>query len=280
MVSKMTYDKPVAVIGAGSFGTAIANILAENVPVWLYARNPELVKEIHDNQSSRNIPLNKNISGTGDLEFVAKTCDIIFPVIPSANFRDMIRDLAPYLQPYHILIHGTKGLDVNLQEGTSLDDHKTLRRDQVRTMSEVIQEETVVVRIGCLAGPNLAKEINEKKPAATVIASRFDEVIQYGQQLLKTERFRVYSSHDLIGVELCGVLKNIIAIAAGALHGLDQGENAKALLVSRGMMEMIYLGQALGGNIQAFIGLAGVGDLVATSNSTLSRNFTVGQTVS
>lgn len=276
MVSKINPEKPVGVIGAGSFGTAIANILAENVPVQLYARNPDLLTEIKQHQTSHQVPLHSNVTGTDDLGSLARTCEIIFPIIPSANFRTMVKDLAPFLQPYHILIHGTKGFDVTLPEGTHLNALKTLSREQVHTMSEIIREETVVLRIGCLAGPNLAKEINEKKPAATVIASHFDEVIHYGQQLLKSDRFRVYSSQDLIGVELCGVLKNIIAIGAGVLHGLDQGENAKALLVSRGMMEMIYLGQALGGNIKAFIGLAGVGDLVATSNSTLSRNFTVG----
>ena len=109
-----------------------------------------------------------------------------------------------------------------------------------------------------------------------MVASHFDEVIETGIRLLRTDRFQVYGSKDLIGVELCGVLKNIIAIASGALSGLGYGENARALLISRGMVEMIYLGRALGGNTEAFIGLAGVGDLVATCSTTLSRNFTVG----
>jgi glycerol-3-phosphate dehydrogenase (NAD(P)+) len=187
----------------------------------------------------------------------------------------MVRDLSPYLRPYHILIHGTKGL--NLTDPTLLENPKAIiTREHIRTMSEVIAEETVAVRIGCLAGPNLAKEMGDHQPAATVVASRFDEVIQVGQKLLKNNRFQVYGSTDLIGIELCGVLKNIIAIASGALSGLGLGENARALLISRGMVEMIYLGKALGGNTKAFIGLAGVGDLVATCSSAHSRNFTVG----
>ena len=144
-------------------------------------------------------------------------------------------------------------------------------------MSEVIQEESVVVQIGCLAGPNLAVELSEGQPAATVVASHYEQVIKDGQRLLRNNNFQVYGNPDLIGIELCGVLKNIIAIAAGALNGLGYGENARAMLVSRGLLEMIHIGQALGGDVKAFLGLAGVGDLVATCNSTLSRNFSVGQ---
>ena len=188
----------------------------------------------------------------------------------------MMKDLSPFLHPYHILIHGTKGLDLSLPDGKSLNDDFPLSRDNIKTMSEVITEESVTVRVGCLAGPNLAKEILQNQPAATVVASHFDEVIDIGQRLLRTDRFQVYGSRDLIGIELAGVLKNIIAIASGALSGLGYGENARSLLISRGMVEMIYLGKLLGGNTQAFIGLAGIGDLVATCTSPLSRNYTVG----
>ncbi len=143
-------------------------------------------------------------------------------------------------------------------------------------MSEVIREESVAVRVGCMAGPNLAKELSDGQPGATVIASRFHEVIHEGQRLLRNDRFQVYGSSDMIGIELCGVLKNIIAIASGALSGLGLGENARALLINRGMVETIYLGKALGGNTHAFLGLAGVGDMIATCSSKLSRNYTVG----
>ena len=270
----MSSEKPVGVIGAGSFGTAIANILAEKSKVLLYARNEAAVRQIESERISSGQKLHKNISGTNALAEIATQCDILFPIVPSSNFRSLIKDLSEYLHPYHLLIHGTKGMDVSIPG--DLDQVDKLNRDQVKTMSEIISDESVVVRVGCLAGPNLARELADMQPAATVVASHFDEVIETGIRLLRTDRFQVYGSKDLIGVELCGVLKNIIAIASGALSGLGYGENARALLISRGMVEMIYLGRALGGNTEAFIGLAGVGDLVATCSTTLSRNFTVG----
>ncbi len=276
MTLKNSSKPPVGVVGAGSFGTVIANVLAEKQEVILYARTPERAKNISEQRMSSGQKLHSRITVTNDLELVGKSCNVIFPMIPSANFRDFIRQLSPYLRPYHILIHGTKGFDVKLpgQDVTNLE--RPLSRDLVKTMSEVILEESSVVRVGCLAGPNIAKEMANKMPAASVVASHFDEVINEGQQLLKTDRLLIYGNNDLIGVELCGVLKNIIAIGAGVIHGLGLGENAKALLISRGMVEMIYLGQALGGNTKASIGLAGVGDLIATCSSQDSRNFTVG----
>ena len=171
-----------------------------------------------------------------------------------------------------MMIHGTKGLDLQLDE----DPNAPLTQEHVFTMSEVIKQETVVVRVGCMAGPNLASELSTGHPAATVIASPFNEVIEQGKLLLRSENFQVYGNSDLRGVELCGVLKNIIAIASGVLSGLGLGENSRGLLVSRGLVEMIYLGQALGGEISSFIGLAGIGDLVATTTSSNSRNFTLG----
>ena len=259
----------MGVVGAGSFGTVVANLLAENAPVLLYARRPEAVDHMRTQRMSAGYALHAGVTPTNDLAEVAR-CSVLFPIVASSGFRNTMRDLAPYLRPSHLLIHGTKGL--NVRDPTA----NPLTRDQVLTMSEVIREETVVVRIGCLAGPNLARELGEQQPAATVVASHFDEVIDTGQRLLRCDRFQVYGNTDLIGIELCGVLKNIIAIASGALSGLGLGENARALLVSRGLAEMIYLGKALGGDSEAFMGLAGVGDLVATCFSQHSRNFTVG----
>jgi glycerol-3-phosphate dehydrogenase (NAD(P)+) len=276
MAYKSTSVKPVGVVGAGSFGTAVANILSMNREVILYARNLETVAEMKATRKSCGQNLNIRIHPTDDLESLARQCDIIFPIVPSANFREMMQRLSPYLHPYHMLIHGTKGFDISLPEGKVLDDQTPLNRSCVRTMTEVIREESVVVRVGCMAGPNLAKELSDGQPAATVIASRFNEVINEGQRLLRNDRFQVYGSSDVIGIELCGVLKNIIAIASGALSGLGLGENARALLINRGMVETIYLGKALGGNTHAFLGLAGVGDMIATCTSKLSRNYTVG----
>ncbi|EMR01582.1 NAD(P)H-dependent glycerol-3-phosphate dehydrogenase [Cesiribacter andamanensis] len=268
--------KAIGVIGAGSFGLAMANMLAEKNDVLLYARRLESVTHIEAHDSYKGKSLHSRIRATNNMEELASRCNVIFPIVPAANFRSMMRELAPYLHPYHILIHGTKGLDMCLPKGTPQSANPKIDRSCIRTMSEVIREESVVVRIGCLAGPNLATELMQRQPAATVVASHFKEVINEGIRLLRTDRFQVYGSDDLVGVELCGVLKNIIAIASGAISGLGLGSNAQALLISRGMVEMIYLGKALGGDVHAFIGLAGVGDLVATCTSTLSRNFTVG----
>ncbi|MEP2951474.1 MAG: NAD(P)H-dependent glycerol-3-phosphate dehydrogenase [Ekhidna sp.] len=274
---KSTSREIVGVIGAGSFGTAISNILAENnAHVILYVRDSEKAKKISKERVSSKQKLHDNIEITNILEEVPQKCEIIFPMIPSANVRDMVIKLAPHLRPYHVLIHGTKGFDLFVPNKQKITASNPLTREHVKTISEIIKEETSVLRVGCLAGPNLARELDQRKPAASVVASHFDEVVSIGQRLLKSDRFMIYGSRDLIGIELCGVLKNIIAVGAGTIEGMDLGENAKSLFISRGLVEMVYIGKALGGNAQAFLGLAGVGDLVATCTSNLSRNFTVG----
>lgn len=264
----------VGVIGSGSFGTAVANILARNTKVLLYVRNPETAKTIEKERISVHQKLADNIKITNSLQELAEECNILFPMVPSSGFKEMIRELAPHLRPYHMMIHGTKGLVLELPEKKSSDF--ALGKEHIYTMSDLIKKETVVVRVGCMAGPNLASELAKGHPAATVIASPFNEVIQKGKNLLRSEHFQVYGNSDLRGVELCGVLKNIIAIGSGISSGLGLGENSRGLLVSRGLVEMIYIGQALGGEISSFIGLAGIGDLVATTFSTNSRNFTLG----
>lgn len=269
-------EKSIGVVGMGSFGTSIANILAEKSKVIAYVRRTEIVDEINAQHKVEGLSINEKIVATQDPEFLCKSCDTIFFMIPSAGFQEVVRQFSPFLYPYHIVIHGTKGLCLHLPKGKTLEEVGIINRGNILTMSEVLLKETCVIRVGCLAGPNLAKEMYEGQPAATVVASRFNEVILEGQRLLRTDKFQVYGNSDIVGVELSGVLKNIIAIAAGALAGLGLGENAKGLLVSRGMVELVYLGNAMGGSVKSFIGLAGIGDLVATCNSTLSRNFTVG----
>jgi glycerol-3-phosphate dehydrogenase (NAD(P)+) len=276
MNSKKLSDKRVGVIGSGNFGTAIANILAENSYVLQYVRKQHTLDSIRETKVHRGQSIHPNVTHTINLEEVVNSCEVIFPIVPSLHFRQLIREMSPFLRPYHILIHGTKGLDLNLPQDKTIDTEEILSRDVVRTMSEVIKEESVVVRVGCLAGPNLAKELSQRQPGATVVASPFNEVIQIGKILLRNDRFNVYENPALVGIELAGVIKNIIAIASGALSGLGYGENAKGLLVSRGAVEMVYLGRALGGNTKAFLGVAGIGDLVTTCNSPMSRNFTVG----
>ena len=269
-------SQPIGVIGVGSFGTAIANMLAEKNEVLVYSRKQEVVDEINTLHSASGKPLNPKIQATFSPEKLCSACGVLFFMIPSAAFLEVTRTFAPFLHPYHLVIHGTKGLVVQLSDGEELATVAQLRRNQILTMSEVIIQETLAVRVGCLAGPNISKELTDGQPAATVIASKYNEVIHEGQRLLRYEKFQVYGNSDIIGVELSGVLKNIIAIAAGALAGLGLGENAKGLLISRGIVEMAHLSKALGGTASSVIGLAGIGDLVTTCNSSDSRNFTVG----
>lgn len=146
MTSKSS-SKPVGVIGSGSFGSAIANILAENSEVLLYSRDEATIKKILETRQHRGHQLHENITPCGDLKYVAEECDIIFPIVPSSAFRSMMKGLSPYLHPYHILIHGTKGLDIRLKKNESLESIKTLSRERIMTMSEVIMDESVVVRV-------------------------------------------------------------------------------------------------------------------------------------
>ena len=180
------------------------------------------------------------------------------------------------MKPYHVLIHGTKGLDlVGLDEG-ELKRNTPVTRANIRTMSEVIIQETSVIRIGCLSGPNLANEILEGQPTATLVASRFDEVIELGKAALNSKQFHVFGSYEILGAELAGAFKNIIAIGAGILGGKGMGHNIQAMLLTRGLTEMIAFGKQLGASNQAFLGTAGIGDLIATASSTNSRNYTFG----
>ena len=184
MTSRSLSDlPPVGVIGSGNFGTTVANLLARHRNVFLYVRDEKTIDHILQKREIRGHKLNKHITPINDLAELARQCDIIFPIVPSAHFRAMMKKLSPYLHPYHVLIHGSKGLDITLPKGQTLETVTKLSRTQVKTMSEVIREESVVVRVGCLAGPNLSKELSARQPAATVIASPFNEVISIGKRL-------------------------------------------------------------------------------------------------
>ena len=270
--SSNTTFKQVGVVGAGIFGMTIAKLLAQNTNVLLYSRREEVVKKINETHQHRQINLAENIVATSSLQEIAEQCTLIFPIVPSENFRSLMRDFSPYLKPYHLLIHGTKGLDSEYLTGNV----GLTGRRSIHTMSEVIRQETSVVRIGCLSGPNLSSEILAGQPAATVIASRFSEVVKSGKAVLRNPMFQVFSNRDLLGAELAGALKNTISIAAGMLGGLGMGYNIWALLITKGLSEMIHIGKALGADLTPFLGIAGIGDLVATASSTKSRNYTVG----
>lgn len=268
--SESEENKVVGIIGAGSFGIAVANLLAENTDVLMYARRPEQRAAI-DAKTGDFAALDTRVSSVGDYKTLLERCQLVFPIIPSKAFRTVMQDLAAHITPAHFLIHGTKGLDLSLapQDGPLLPEH-------IMTMSQVIEDETVCCRIGCLSGPNLSAEIMEGQPAATLIASRYTEVIRAGQEVLGSKRFQAFGSYDIIGAELTGALKNIIALAAGMLSGKGYGKNMWSLLVTRGLSEMIHIGKAVGANVKPFLGVAGIGDLIATASSEQSRNFKAG----
>jgi len=256
--------KTVGVIGTGSFGTAIANLLSRNTDVLVYNRKEAVVAQINNDHTLYGVSLSPRIKATTELKKIAENCSLLFPIVPAENLR-----------PYHILIHGAKGFDVNgiSEEGIA---QGLLRKEHVHTLSQVITQESVVRRVGCLSGPNLAGEIMEGQPTATVIGSLFDEVIQIGKKVLTSDQFHVFGNHDILGAELAGALKNVIAIGSGILRGKGLGKNIQAMLITRGLIEMVRFGKTFGATSTAFFGVAGIGDLVATATSKNSRNFTFG----
>ncbi len=271
--------KKVGVVGAGLFGCVIANLLAKNCETYVFTQREESIKQINEGGEIKGIKIDQSIKVISDPQQFANTCTLIFPVVRSYAMRSKMRLLSPYINPDHVIIHGVKGFDISALDIASIDGSSKIDSNDIKTMSEVILEETITKRVGCFSGPNLAREIDKGQMAGTVLASTFDEVIKQGRKALSNRNFKVYSSSDVKGVELTGVLKNIIAIAAGALHGIGYGENSKAMLISRGLAELTWIGTILGCNPSSFLGMAGIGDLVATCSSQLSRNFTVGRMI-
>ncbi len=267
--------QPIGIIGAGTFGLVMANVAVANQQVLVYTRSRELAEEGNRLRKLRGYDLADNIELLHDCEELCDRCDLIMPIIPSTAFRKTLQSFSPYLTPRHFIIHGTKGFDVPIERGGDWNSRK-LGRQQVRTMSEVVLEETAVIRIGCLSGPNLSKEIHEGQPTASVVASNFAEVVDAGIKALSTDRFQVFGSHELLGAEIAGALKNGIAVGAGILAGKGLGRNIQAILITRGLVEMVSLGKAMGASSRAFLGSAGIGDLIATATSPDSRNYALG----
>ena len=272
-------DKKVGVIGSGSFGVTIAKLLIENVHVLMFTRRDSVMEAINERQHYMGIDTHGKITAVNDLAYISEQCEVIMPAIPSSSFRTVMKAIAPHVGPEHIMIHCTKGLDVTTISDKRMANESFDRRD-VYSMSEVIMDETTVIRIGCMSGPNLAKEILAGQPAATVIASEFKEVIRIGQRILSSNKFSVFGSYDLKGAELAGAFKNIIAIGSGILGGLEMGKNMQAALITRGLREMIQFGQAMGADRKSFLGTAGIGDLIATATSESSRNYSFGKKLS
>ena len=263
----------VGVVGAGSFGLALTKLAAENSEVILYSRRKELVESVNNQSSYKGIDFPNTVRATSEISEIGENCDLIFPVTASKHFKSIIQTLSPFLNPGHMVVHGTKGFDI---KNENFDTTEKLILDDVKTMSQVILEETNVLRVGALTGPNLAKEILEGQPTATVVASEFDEVIERGRKALSGPSFFVYGSHDLRAAELAGALKNIIALGAGMIAAHNLGKNVESLLITLGLREMMMIAGSLGANPKSLIGVAGIGDLVATATSEKSRNYTFG----
>ncbi|MFF3877806.1 NAD(P)H-dependent glycerol-3-phosphate dehydrogenase [Streptomyces sp. NPDC001978] len=254
----------MAVVGAGSWGTTFASLIARNVPVLLWARTSGLAEQItatHQNpEYLAGHPLNPELRATSSLPAAAEQADVIVMVVPTHAFREVLAGLAPHIRPWVPVMSLSKGFE----EGTG------------KRMTELIEEELPGHPAGVLSGPTLAKEVLAGLAAAAVIAMPDLSVAQRLQSLVRTSLFRVYTATDVIGVEVGGAVKNVIAIAAGMADGLGTGDNTRALVISRGVAEMTRLGVAMGGDPATFAGLTGLGDTIATSISPLSRNHALG----
>ena len=255
----------VAVVGAGNFGTALANIMAGNgVAVRLWMRDQAQLADIRAHGENRRYlpghPLARLVEPTTDLAAAARESDVLLVTVPSASFRAVAEDLSGLVRPGTGVISATKGIEA---EGFHL-------------MSRILEDVLPRVRVGVISGPNLAEEIADARLTGTVVASRDPALRSTVQEVLISPSFRVYTSDDVYGVELGGALKNIYAIICGLATALDVGQNALAMLITRSLAEMGRFAVSLGANPFTFLGLAGVGDLFATCTSKLSRNFQLG----
>ncbi|WP_068775383.1 NAD(P)H-dependent glycerol-3-phosphate dehydrogenase [Paenibacillus sp. FJAT-26967] len=260
--------KQVSVLVAGSWGTAIASVLADNeLDVTLWTRNlqqAEEINELHTNSRYlKDIQLSPRIRATTSIREAVENKDAVIFVVPSAGMREVAAQARPFISPDTLIIHATKGFEA-----------LTLKR-----MTTVLAEELPHCdpgRFVVLSGPSHAEEVIRECPTTIVVASPTAEAADQAQDLLISNYFRVYTNPDVTGVEVGGALKNIIALGAGLSDGLKFGDNAKAALLTRGLAEIARLGVEMGANPMTFAGLAGIGDLVVTCTSTHSRNWKAG----
>jgi glycerol-3-phosphate dehydrogenase (NAD(P)+) len=255
----------VAVIGAGSWGTAAACLASRNVATVLWARSPELADEMaRTHVNKRYLPeyaLHDDLTVTSSLREALDGTDVVVMAVPSHGFRDVLTEARPLIEDAAPVVSLSKGVE----------------QASLKRMTEVVAELLPGHPTGVLTGPNLAKEIMAGRPAASVIAMTDEAVADDLQRVFNTPSFRVYTNPDVVGCEVAGALKNVMALAAGMSDGMGLGDNTKAALMTRGLAELTRLGVALGGSPLTFIGLAGMGDLVATCMSTQSRNRYVGE---
>lgn len=260
----MTDQHPIAVLGGGSFGTAIANLLAENgrhVLHWM--RDPQQAQAIRLTRENprylKGIKIHPGVEPVTDLGTTLSACQLIFVALPSSALRQALQPVAEQLSG-KLLVSTTKGIEAQ----------------SFLLMSQILEDIAPQARIGVLSGPNLAREVAEHALTASVIASEDDNLCQQVQAALHGRTFRVYASGDRFGVELGGALKNVYAIIAGMAAAMGMGENTKSMLITRALAEMTRFAVKLGANPMTFLGLAGVGDLIVTCSSAKSRNYQVG----
>ncbi|MEJ2671118.1 MAG: NAD(P)-dependent glycerol-3-phosphate dehydrogenase [Deltaproteobacteria bacterium] len=258
--------KTIAVIGAGSWGTALAQLLAEKgLTVRLWVREPEVYEVLSRERINQTflpgVRLSSRIRFTREFPEALNGAGMILMVVPSHGFRQVGRDLVRYWPAGAVLISATKGMEI----------------DSLLTMEGVVREEMgAETPYAVLSGPSFAREVVQKQPTAVTIACRQRDIAHFLQRTFSAPYFRVYTSHDVTGVELGGALKNIFAIGTGIISGMGLGDNPRAALITRGLAEMVRLGARLGANPMTLTGLAGLGDLILTCTSTQSRNFQVG----
>jgi glycerol-3-phosphate dehydrogenase (NAD(P)+) len=255
----------VTVLGAGSWGTTVASLTTAHHPTVLWARNADVASEVNDCHTNAaylpSITLPRRLRATADLEQAVRAADVLIVGVPSKGFRDAVRAASPWVRPWIPVVSLTKGIE----SGSLL------------RMTQIIEELLPGRPVAALSGPNLAREIMGGQAAASVIATKDPGVAAALQSVLEHKLFRVYRNHDVIGCEIGGALKNVIAIAAGIGEGLGVGDNTRAAVITRGLAELTRLGVAMGAEPQTLAGLAGLGDLVATCMSPYSRNRTVGE---
>jgi glycerol-3-phosphate dehydrogenase (NAD(P)+) len=256
----------ILVVGGGTFGSALGTLLCgQGHRVRLWVRRKEQAEEINSKHTNSrylgDFQLHEKLEATTDMAGSIRISPIVLVVVPSKYFRSVASDIGDTLEGDQILVHATKGIEI----------------DTFKRMSDILREETCALKIGVISGPNLSKEILAGQPAGALVASRYDEVDERVQTLFAGGRMRLYSGRDVIGTEIGGSFKNIIALASGMVDGMGLGDNTRALLITRGLSEMARFGVALGADVFTFGGLAGIGDLMATCASPLSRNHQVGE---
>ncbi|MEM7333602.1 MAG: NAD(P)H-dependent glycerol-3-phosphate dehydrogenase [Chloroflexota bacterium] len=254
----------VGLLGGGSWGTTVASLTAHNVPTTLWARRQETVDEINSQHTNGrylpNCTLHEALEASASIEETVNSADVVVMGIPAQAFRKVLIAAKPHIRPWVPIVSLSKGLE----KGTQM------------RMTQIIEEVMPGHPAGVLTGPNLAREILAGQAAASVIAMVDDTIANSLKKVFRTGLFRVYTNDDVVGCELGGALKNVVALAAGMGDGAGAGVNTRSAIITRGLAELTRLGVAMGGRPETFAGLAGMGDLVATCTSPLSRNFSVG----